>query len=289
MEKNILKYSDKVIIIGNPKELNSISKEELQIFNNYTDLNLDKIWLVLNHSKDTVVPRNTKKIINDRNGIKTFHIKNNNENDIKKIVRFLTKQTIGLTLGGGGAKGFSHFGVYKAMNELNIPLDIIGGTSAGSIVASQIALGHSFDQIIKKNKKVNSLRMFKEYGLPYISLIKSNKIEQAAKISAEDRDIEDLWIPFFAPATDLTNSKLIVFNQGPLWEAIRSSGALPGIVLPHFMNENIIVDGGLMNNLPVDIMRNNYGGKIICSSCSLDKSMKTSIKGIPNQSKMIFN
>ena len=288
-KENILKYSDKVIVIGNPKELNSISKEELQIFNNYTELNLDKIWLVLNHSEDTVVPSNTKKIINDRNGIRTFHIKNNNENDIKRIVRFLTKQTIGLTLGGGGAKGFSHFGVYKAMNELNIPLDIIGGTSAGSIVASQIALGHSFEEIIEKNKKVNALRMFKEYGLPYISLIKSNKIEQAAKISAEDRDIEDLWIPFFAPATDLTNSKLIVFNKGPLWEAIRSSGALPGIVLPHFMNENIIVDGGLMNNLPVDIMRNNYGGKIICSSCSLDKSMKTSIKGIPNQSKMIFN
>ena len=288
-KENILKYSDKVIVIGNPKELNSISKEELQIFNNYTELNLDKIWLVLNHSEDTVVPSNTKKIINDRNGIRTFHIKNNNENDIKRIVRFLTKQTIGLTLGGGGAKGFAHFGVYKAMNELNIPLDIIGGTSAGSIVASQIALGHSFEEIIEKNKKVNALRMFKEYGLPYISLIKSNKIEQAAKISAEDRDIEDLWIPFFAPATDLTNSKLIVFNKGPLWEAIRSSGALPGIVLPHFMNENIIVDGGLMNNLPVDIMRNNYGGKIICSSCSLDKSMKTSIKGIPNQSKMIFN
>ena len=139
----------------------------------------------------------------------------------------------------------------------------LGPASAGSIVASQIALGHNFEKIIDKNKKVNSLKMFKEYGLPYISLIKSNKIEQAAKISAENRDIEDLWIPFFAPATDLTNSKLINFVKGPLWEAIRSSGALPGIVLPHFMNENIIVDGGLMNNLPVDIMRDNYGGKII--------------------------
>ena len=130
--------------------------------------------------------------------------------------------------------------------------------------------------------------MFKEYGIPYISLIKSNKIEEAAKISAEERDIEDLWIPFFAPATDLTNSKLIIFNKGPLWEAIRASGALPGIVLPHFMDGNIIVDGGLMNNLPVDIMRKVYGGKIICSSCSLDKSMKTSINGIPNQLKLLI-
>ena len=288
-EKNIIKYSDNIILLGNPKELGSLLKEEKQIINDYNKINLDKFWLVLNHDEHTTIPFETKKIIDIRNGIRTFHIKNNNDNDVKKIVRFLTKQTIGLTLGGGGAKGFAHFGVYKAMNELNIPVDIIGGTSAGSIVASQIALGHSFEEIIDKNKKVNSLKMFKEYGMPYISLIKSNKIEQAAKISSENRDIEDLWIPFFAPATDLTNSKLIIFDKGPLWEAIRSSGALPGIVLPHFMNENIIVDGGLMNNLPVDIMKNNYGGKIICSSCSLDKSMKTKVKGIPNQLKLLLN
>ena len=288
-KKNIVKYSDQVIILGNPKNLKTISSEESEIFNNYSNINIKKLWLILNHDKDTIVPNKTNKIINIRNGIKVFHIKNNNNSDIKRITRFITKQTIGLTLGGGGAKGFAHFGIYKAMNELNIPIDIIGGTSAGSIVASQIALGHTFEEIIDKNKKVNALKMFKEYGIPYISLIKSNKIEQAAKISAEGRDIEDLWIPFFAPATDLTNSKLIIFDKGPLWEALRSSGALPGIVLPHFMNQNIIVDGGLMNNLPVDIMKNNYGGKIICSSCSLDKSMKTSIEGIPNQLRMLIN
>ena len=288
-KKNIVKYSDKVIIVGKPKDLEKLSNHEHEIINDYQKINLDKFWLVLNHNKEIQIPKNTKKTINIRNGIRAFHIKNNHQSDIKRIVRFLTKQTIGLTLGGGGAKGFAHFGVYKAMNELNIPLDIIGGTSAGSIVASQIALGHSFDEIIEKNKQVNALNMFKEYGIPYISLIKSNKIEQAAKISAEDRDIEDLWIPFFAPATDLTNSKLIVFDKGPLWEAIRSSGALPGIVLPHFINENIIVDGGLMNNLPVDIMRNNYGGNIICSSCSMDKSMKTGLKGVPNQTKLLLN
>ena len=289
-KKNIVKYSDQVIILGNPKKLHEISSEESEIFNNYNNINIAKLWLVLNHDQDTIIPSETSEIIDMRNGIKVFHIKNNTNSDIKRITRFITKQTIGLTLGGGGAKGFAHFGIYKAMNELNIPVDIIGGTSAGSIVASQIALGHTFEEIIDKNKKVNSLKMFKEYGFPYISLIKSNKIEKAAKISSEGRNIEDLWIPFFAPATDLTNSKLIIFDKGPLWEAIRSSGALPGIVLPHFMNQNIIVDGGLMNNLPVDIMRNNYyGGKIICSSCSLDKSMKTSIEGIPNQLQMLIS
>ena len=287
-KKNIAKYADQILVLGNANELMKLKEEEEEIFNKYSNINLGKIWLVLNHQKNTVLPSNTSKITNLRNGIKTFHVKENDESDIKRLVRFITKQTIGLTLGGGGAKGFAHFGIYKAMNELKIPVDIIGGTSAGSIVASQIALGHSFDEIIDKNRKVNSLKMFKEYGIPYISLIKSNKIEQAAKISAEGKDIEDLWIPFFAPATDLTNSKLIIFDKGPLWEAIRSSGALPGIVLPHFSNGNVIVDGGLMNNLPVDIMRERYGGIIICSSCSLDKSMKTSLTGIPNQLKLLM-
>ena len=288
-KKNIIKYSDQVIILGDPVKLNNISNEEFEIFDNYSKIKPNKFWLVLNHNEDTIIPSKTKKIISIRNGIKTFHVKNNNSNDIRRLARFITKQTIGLTLGGGGAKGFAHYGIYKAMNELNIPIDVIGGTSAGAIIASQIALGYSLNEIININKKVNALKMFKEYGFPYMSLIKSYKVEQAAKISAGDSDIEDLWIPFFAPATDLTNSKLLVFDKGPLWEAIRSSGALPGIVLPHFMDKNIIVDGGLMNNLPVDIMKNNYGGKIICSSCSLDKSMKTSITGIPNQFKLLMS
>ena len=284
--KKIMQFSDHVIILGNPKDLSAISNKESNIFDDYQSLNISKYWLILNQDDTIITPKNTKTIVNCRNNIKVFHIKNNNINDIKRISRFLTKQTIGLTLGGGGAKGFAHLGVFKAMEELNIPIDVIGGTSAGSIVASQIALGTPLDDIINRNKKVNSLNMFKEYGLPYISLIKSKKIEEAAKLSAQNRDIEDLWIPFFAPATDLTNSKLFLFESGTLWEAIRSSGALPGIVLPHFKDNNILVDGGLMNNLPVDIMKNKYGGKIICSSCSADQSMKTEIKGIPNQSKL---
>ena len=286
--KIILQYSDQILVLGNPKELTSIKKKERDIIGNYDITNTDKYWLVLNHDKDVITPENTKNIIDSRNGIRTFHIKDNSYNDIKRIARFITKQTIGLTLGGGGAKGFAHLGVFKAMSELNIPIDIIGGTSAGSIVASQIALGNPLDIIIEQNKKVNALNMFKEYGFPYISIIKSKKIEEAAKLSAQNRDIQDLWIPFFAPATDLTNSKLILFEDGALWEAIRSSGALPGIVLPHFKNNNILVDGGLMNNLPVDIMRNKFGGKIICSSCEADQSMKTTINGVPSQAKLLF-
>ena len=129
--------------------------------------------------------------------------------DVGRIVRFITGNTIGLVLGGGGAKGFAHLGIYKAMNELNIPIDAIGGTSAGSIIAAQIALGLEIDEIIRLNKSVNKLKMFKEYGFPYISLIKSKKIEQAAKLVGNNRYIEDMWIPFFAPATDLSNPTII--------------------------------------------------------------------------------
>ena len=286
--KKILQYSDRILILGEPKNLTEITQKEQNTIGDYKLINTDKYWLILNQDKDIITPERTKHIIDIRNGIRVFHIRDNNIEDVKKIGRFITKQTIALTLGGGGAKGFAHLGVFKALSELNIPIDIIGGTSAGAIIASQIALGTPLEKIIESNKAVNKLNMFKEYGFPYISLIKSKKIEHAAKLSAQDKDIEDLWIPFFAPATDLTNSKLILFEKGPLWEAIRASGALPGIVLPYFKDNNILVDGGLMNNLPVDIMKNNFGGKIICSSCSADHSMKTTIEGIPNQAKLFF-
>ena len=97
-----------------------------------------------------------------------------------------------------------------------------------------------------------------------------------------------MWIPFFAPATDLTNSRLVLFESGPVWEAIRSSGALPGIVVPHFKDSSILVDGGVLNNLPVDIMRNRYDGKIICSSCSTDQQSPTKLDGVPNQARLFF-
>ena len=282
-KSKILQYSDKILILGNQNQLKNISSEERTIFNNYQNIDTDKLCLLINHAGKSEIPENTNSIKSIRNNIKAFHLKKISETDVKRIIRFITNNTIGLVLGGGGAKGFAHLGLYKAMNELEIPIDVIGGTSAGSIIAAQIALGLSLDEIIKLNKSVNKLKMFKEYGFPYISLIKSKRIEKAAKLVGKNRNIEDLWIPFFAPATDLTNSKLKIFESGPVWEAIRSSGALPGIVVPHFKNKSALVDGGVLNNLPVDIMREKYNGNIISSSCSKDESDSTNLKGIPNQ------
>jgi predicted acylesterase/phospholipase RssA len=238
---------------------------------------------LINHSGKSDIPKETKRIKLIRNNIKTLHLKKISETNIKRIIRFITNNTIGLVLGGGGAKGFAHLGLYKAMNELEIPIDVVGGTSAGSIIAAQIALGLNLDEIIRLNKSVNKLKMFKEYGFPYISLIKSKKIEKAAKLVGKNRNIEDMWIPFFAPATDLTNSKIKLFESGPVWEAIRSSGALPGIVMPHFKNKSALVDGGVLNNLPVDIMREKFSGNIISASCSKDDSSFTNLNSIPNQ------
>ncbi len=288
-KSKILNYSDKVLVLGNSKELATIGKEESAIFGDYRDIDTDKVSLLINHSGQTGIPSGTAKIKSIRNGVKLYHMKEvDTSSEVDRVVRRITNNTLGLVLGGGGAKGFAHLGLFKAMTELGIPVDVIGGTSAGSIVAAQIALGYSLDEIIEINRSVNRLKMFKEYGFPYISLIKSKKIEQAARLVGSDRDIEDMWIPFFAPATDLTNSRLVLFESGPVWEAIRSSGALPGIVVPHFKDSSILVDGGVLNNLPVDIMRSRYDGKIICSSCSTDQQSPTKLDGVPNQARLFF-
>ena len=287
-KSKIVNYSDKILVLADSKELNDISREEGAVFGDYGSIDTNKVSLLIDHDNQRSIPSGTSKIKSLRNNIGTYHLKGINLPDVSRVVRRITNSTVGLVLGGGGAKGFAHLGLFKAMNELGIPVDVIGGTSAGSIVAAQIALGYSLEEMIDINRSVNKMKMFKEYGFPYISLIKSHKIERAAKIVGSNRDIEDMWIPFFAPATDLTNSKLKLFDSGPVWEAIRSSGSLPGIVVPHFKDSSILVDGGVLNNLPVDIMRDRYDGNIICSSCSTDQQSPTNLDKIPNQFKLFF-
>ena len=287
-KSKIVQFSDKIVVLCDRENLNKISNDEFEIFGDYSQIDKSKVCLVINHNSNVDIPQSIKDVKKIRNNVNTYNIKDLSEKDIGRVARLITNNSLGLVLGGGGAKGFAHLGLFKAMNELDIPIDAIGGTSAGSIISAQIALGLSLEQILELNKNVNSLNMFKEYGFPYISLLKSQKIDKASKMVGSNRDIEDMWIPFFAPATDLTNSKLKLFESGPVWEAIRSSGALPGIVLPHFKDNSILVDGGVLNNLPVDIMRKKFNGTIICSSCSQEEHRPTNLNGIPNQLNLLF-
>ena len=245
--------------------------------------------LFIYHNSRESIPYNTIKIIESAGDIDMhYHIALDNKNDFDRFARFLIGRNIGLCLAGGGAKGNAHIGVYKALIENNIPIDSVCGTSAGGIVASLIASGYDVNEIISILKESYARKVFKEYTIPYSSLIATIKVDKDAKLLAAGKNVEDLWLPMFTCAVNITTSKLEVIDRGPLWVATRATAALPGILLPIIRGNSFLVDGGLINNMPGDILLKKFGGKLISVSVSPEEDMAAKLDQFPPQFSYFF-
>ena len=245
----------------------------------------DEKQLIIYHKSKNSFPSKTSNIIEMLPRISNhYHMKINNANDSDRVSRLIAKKGIGLCLSGGGAKGNAHIGVYKALIEHDIPIDAVCGTSAGGIVASLIAFGYDPETIISRLKETYKRKSFKEYTIPVTSIIATKKVIQDAIFLGNDMDIEDLWIPYFSTAVNISKSKLDIIDKGPIYKATRATAALPGILLPVIKDTSFLVDGGLINNMPGDIMLKKYGGKLISVSVSPQEDLDAKFNDFPNQS-----
>lgn len=164
---------------------------------------------------------------------------------------------IGLALGGGGAKGAAHIGVLKVFEKYGITISSIAGASVGSIIGSAAAMGLKAEQILEINKKFNTRKFIKisNFRLFSDSLIKAKDINKAIVDLVGEATFKDTLIPFLAVAVDLESGEEVVLREGKLWEAARASSAIPFIFSPQFFQGRYLVDGGLLNNVPVDHLR----------------------------------
>lgn len=169
--------------------------------------------------------------------------------------KHIGNKKVGLVLGSGSAKGLAHIGVLKYLEEMNIKIDCIAGSSIGAMIGGAYAAGISIrkiEDIALKTDLASSVKYF----LPTISksgLITGTKVKEFLKDIVGDIEIENLKIPFTATATDIFTGQEIVFNKGNLVEAIRASISVPIIFQPVIHDDQILVDGGLVNPLPVNI------------------------------------
>ena len=279
-DKNIFVVEESVGV-SNTELLNKMNLNEKDI-----PIHLhDEKQLIIYHQSKNSFPSKTSSIIEMLPKISNhYHMSINNKNDSDRVSRLIAKKGIGLCLSGGGAKGNAHIGVYKALIEHNIPIDAVCGTSAGGIVASLIAFGYDPETIISRLKETYKRKSFKEYTIPVTSIIATKKVIQDAIFLGNDMDIEDLWIPYFSIAVNISKSKLDVIDKGPVYKATRATAALPGILLPVIKDTSFLVDGGLINNMPGDIMLNKYGGKLISVSVSPQDDLDAKFNDFPNQS-----
>lgn len=209
--------------------------------------------LILHHGTGTEI-RETTKWFRDQAFDFHLHRREDYPTDLDRVVRILSGQAVGLVLGAGAVRGLAELGVYKAMVELGIPVDWIGGSSIGSIVGGAIAMDWPPDHAISMGREsFVKGKPFSDYTLPLISLIRGQRMVRLLRKHL-DVAIEDLPVPFFCVSSVLDRGEVYVHEHGDLVQALRASAALPGVLPPAVVNAELVVDGAVLNNLPVDIM-----------------------------------
>jgi NTE family protein len=198
--------------------------------------------------------------------------------DYERIVRLLAGRAVGLVLSGGGARGFAHLGVVRALREHRVPIDMVGGTSMGGILAAGVASDWSDEELALRFKRsFVDTNPLSDFTLPLVSLVSGRKVGTLLRNEFGDIDIEDLPLPFFCVSSNLTTGRTAVHQQGPLWRWLRASVAIPGVLPPVFQGGEVFVDGGAMNNLPVDVMRAKGRGPVIGVDCGMDRAFTTDV------------
>ena len=192
--------------------------------------------------------------------------------DLARVARLLTHRGVGLVLSGGGARGFAHLGVIRALREARIPIDFVGGVSIGAIIAAGVAMGWSDDEMrIRYRRSFVDTNPVNDFTFPWVALTRGRKVARLLHKEYGDTLIEDLRQPFFCISANLTAGRAFEHRDGPLAHALRASVAIPGIMPPIHHGGDILVDGATINNLPVDVMQRHTPGLVIGSDVGADR------------------
>ena len=247
-----IRQADRIALVAEATAAPTVTPTEQRI----TNLSpMARLELVLLHRSTTQRPQETARWLKLRNVAAHHNVVASERSHMARLARRLSGNAIGLVFGGGGARGYVHVGAWRALEEAGLPVDIIGGTSVGAIMASGVATDRTPDEMDRLGQLFAEARL-KDLTLPLISFFRSREISRLLRRHTDNVRIEDLWRTFFCISTSLGRAEPVIHRSGPLWLAARASSAIPGLFSPvPTADGDVLVDGGVMNNVPVDVMR----------------------------------
>lgn len=259
--RRCLRQADRVLAVGRAGSDPGLNKIEEEILRHGSRETFARAHLILLHEDSDKRPSRTQAWLERRHVDSSHHVRLRSDDDFKRLARLLTGRAFGLVLGGGGARALAHVGVIRAIQEAGIPIDAIGGTSMGAIVAANYAMDSNIEKTreICKTSFVDEGSFF-DFTFPAVALTAGKRISRLLSANFEETRIEDLWLKFYCVSSNLTRAGETVHHEGPVWKRVRASISLPGIMPPVYHEGDLLVDGGVTNNLPVDVMRSVCGG-----------------------------
>ncbi len=231
-----------------------LSEAEEKLFRDTLPGNLHLV-LLRDHGSDPIV--NSRAWLSDRPVALHHHVALDTEADFARLARFIAGTAVGIVLCGGGAYGTAHLGALRALQDHGYTFDMIGGTSIGAALAAGMALDMSPDRIVDLCDEIFlKSKAMKRLAVPVHSVLDPSRLDAALQTHLGAVQIEDLPLNYFAVATSLTTNDIFVMREGALWQAVRASSALPGVFPPMLTDAgDVLIDGGLIDNVPVNVAR----------------------------------
>lgn len=275
-------HADQVIVVGDAQADPRPGALERALLPASADARDVQRLLVLLHPDGTRPPRGTAAWLDARSVQAHLHLRLDRDDDIDRLARRLAGRGVALALSGGGARCCAHIGVVRAMREHGIPIDLVTGTSAGALIGYLAAAHVETDAMGRAARQFHEARPFKGYTLPLFSLLGGDRLSRALQAQCGDTRIEDLWLPLVAVSSNLTHQTMELHTRGPVWRALRASASLPGLVEPLIHDGQLLVDGGLIDNLPVGLARERLAGRVIAVDVTSDLDLSTTARAYPS-------
>ena len=265
--RRALRWADHVVLVADATGDPTPTSHEQELWSLATKQRHPDVSLVLLHPENTELPTGTPAWLEPRSLASHHHVRRGDAAHMARLARLLAGRGTSLVLGGGGARGFAHLGVLQVLEELDVPVDMIAGTSIGSIMAVGPALGWPAERTT--TEAVGAFRKLLDYTVPATSLLRGARITSNLRHGLGDTDITDLWLPFYCVSANLTTGSVEYHDRGDLVQAIRASIAIPGVLPPVPRNGELLVDGGILDNIPVEEMRRrNPSGLVVAVDVS---------------------
>ena len=280
--RKCLRQADRILLVADASEPPDLTPIERALFGG-SESPLAEQELVLLRADRNTAPTGTGQWLAARNVQRHSNVAVYDERDINRLARLLSGHAVTLVLSGGGARGFAQIGVIRAIREAGVPIDAVGGTSVGAIIGALVALGWDDERILGSCKRAFvDDKPLDDYTLPLFALLRGDKLGRTLRHYMGDSDIVDLWLPYFCMSTNISRGKPQAHHSGALWRAAQASATLPGILPPIIKDGELHVDGGVMDNFPIGVMKRFVGGSTIAVSASYSKPFTVAVDSFPS-------
>jgi NTE family protein len=290
--RRCVRHCDELLLVADADQSAAHHCNEEDLYKT-DDLDEARTVLVLLHPNERRSPLDTQRWLRERRLAGHYHVRRTLQRDWQRLARIISRNAVGLVLSGGGARGFAHLGVLRAMERSGICVDLVAGTSIGAVMAAYVAMDLPAEEMIRAARTAFRVNPTGDYNLlPLLSLIRGQRLRRVIDSAVVDSrgqhiDIEDLWKPYGCVTSNYSTAREAVHTHGHLARSIRASVSIPGALPPVLLAGELHIDGGTFNNFPTDVMDRMGAGRIIGVDLLRDRALRYDMDEVPGVMELL--